>query len=274
NLIVSEKRCLIIVKKEEIEAACNQANVRFIGEALSGYPKYKYLHNWLQSKSFYLNKERCMPNKNYRVYKRGTIVYVDFGVNVGYELSGNHFAIVLNNKDNSKNGVVCVVPISSKKKSNYVSVGKILEVASIKQFISQADKLKEKLRIIILLSLNRGIIDESDLNSFIKDIEAKGEKLSVEEVEKRAVKHNLVCETREQVIKEIKSLSEDMVKYQKVFNCYKKYTQESYVMPLNIQTISKNRIRRINKFDPSGNMKAPGNVLNEVDESLKKYFTK
>ncbi|HAP8019376.1 TPA: type II toxin-antitoxin system PemK/MazF family toxin, partial [Enterococcus faecium] len=61
-----------------------------------------------------------MPNKNYRVYKRGTIVYVDFGVNVGYELSGNHFAIVLNNKDNSKNGVVCVVPISSKKKSNYV----------------------------------------------------------------------------------------------------------------------------------------------------------
>ncbi|HBK5318347.1 TPA: type II toxin-antitoxin system PemK/MazF family toxin, partial [Enterococcus faecium] len=109
-----------------------------------------------------------MPNKNYRVYKRGTIVYVDFGVNVGYELSGNHFAIVLNNKDNSKNGVVCVVPISSKKKSNYVSVGKILEVASIKQFISQADKLKEKLRIIILLSLNRGIIDESDLNSFIK----------------------------------------------------------------------------------------------------------
>ena len=36
-----------------------------------------------------------MPNKNYRVYKRGTIVYVDFGVNVGYELSGNHFAIVL-----------------------------------------------------------------------------------------------------------------------------------------------------------------------------------
>ncbi|HFM7954813.1 TPA: type II toxin-antitoxin system PemK/MazF family toxin [Enterococcus faecium] len=215
-----------------------------------------------------------MPNKNYRVYKRGTIVYVDFGVNVGYELSGNHFAIVLNNKDNSKNGVVCVVPISSKKKSNYVSVGKILEVASIKQFISQADKLKEKLRIIILLSLNRGIIDESDLNSFIKDIEAKGEKLSVEEVEKRAVKHNLVCETREQVIKEIKSLSEGMVKYQKVFNCYKKYTQESYVMPLNIQTISKNRIRRINKFDPSGNMKAPGNVLNEVDESLKKYFTK
>lgn len=159
-----------------------------------------------------------------------------------------------------------------KKKSNYVSVGKILEVASIKQFISQADKLKEKLRIIILLSLNRGIIDESDLNSFIKDIEAKGEKLSVEEVEKRAVKHNLVCETREQVIKEIKSLSEDMVKYQKVFNCYKKYTQESYVMPLNIQTISKNRIRRINKFDPSGNMKAPGNVLNEVDESLKIFY--
>lgn len=84
----------------------------------------------------------------------------------------------------------------------------------------------------------------------------------------------MICETSEQVTKEIKSLSDDMLKYQKVFNYYRKYTQESYVMPLNIQTISKNRIRRINEFDPSGNMRAPANVLSEIDETVKKCFTK
>ena len=45
-------------------------------------------------------------------------------------------------------------------------------------------------------------------------------------------------------------------------------------MPLNIQTISKNRIRRINQFDPSGNMSAPATVLDEIDEAIKKKFTK
>lgn len=42
---------------------------------------------------FYLNKERCMPNKIIGFIKE-ELLYVDFGVNVGYELSGNHFAIV------------------------------------------------------------------------------------------------------------------------------------------------------------------------------------
>ncbi|ONN42074.1 type II toxin-antitoxin system PemK/MazF family toxin [Enterococcus mundtii] len=259
---------------KKIKDVCNEANDRFIEEALSGYPKYKYLPNWLKNKSFYLNRERCKPNKNYRVYKRGTIVYVDFGVNVGYELSGNHFAIVLNNKDNKKNGLVCVVPISSKEKSNYVSVGKILEIASIKQFVSQADKLKDKLRIITLFSLNKRLIDENKLPTFLESIISKGEKLSGVEISRKAESYGLNCETNKEIEYEIKRLADDMLKYQKVFDCYRKYTQESYVMPLNIQTISKNRIQRINEFDPSGKMSAPANVMDEIDEAIKSKFTK
>ena len=260
--------------KIRVKKICDDANNRFIIESLSGYPKYMYLPNWLANKSLYLRRERESPYKNYRVYRRGTIVYVDFGVNVGYELSGNHFAIVLNNHDNSKNGVVCVVPISSKEKSNYVAVGKILEMASIKQFVSHADKLREKLRIIALYSLNKGTIKKDELIDSLKEIVEKGEVISQEEVERKAVNYNINCETKDQVIVEFNTLLDEMTKYQKVFDCYRKYTQDSYVMPLNIQTISKNRIRRINQFDPSGNMSAPATDLDEIDEAIKKKFTK
>ncbi|MCC9762969.1 hypothetical protein HK228_07385, partial [Streptococcus agalactiae] len=47
-------------------------------------------------------------------YKRGSLVFIDFGINVGNELSGNHFAIVLNKKDSKNNGVLTVLPVSSK----------------------------------------------------------------------------------------------------------------------------------------------------------------
>ena len=42
---------------------------------------------------------------------------INFGTNVGYELSGNHFAVVINQDDNYRNGVVTVIPLTSKEKN-------------------------------------------------------------------------------------------------------------------------------------------------------------
>lgn len=53
--------------------------------------------------------------KIYKTYKRGTIIKVDFGVNLGSEMSQVHFAIVLNNYDNTKNNVLTVIPLTSKE---------------------------------------------------------------------------------------------------------------------------------------------------------------
>ncbi|OCN03557.1 hypothetical protein A4S06_05195 [Erysipelotrichaceae bacterium MTC7] len=56
----------------------------------------------------------------YQTYKRGQIVSVDFGKGVGNELSGIHFAIVLTKKDSNFNGVLTVIPLSSKSKRYYL----------------------------------------------------------------------------------------------------------------------------------------------------------
>ena len=57
--------------------------------------KFKYLPESVLFKAKQFYKEAQGKNtKFFPKFKRGTIVYVKFGVNIGSELSGNHFAIV------------------------------------------------------------------------------------------------------------------------------------------------------------------------------------
>ncbi|MGL5898329.1 MAG: hypothetical protein ACRCZW_01455 [Lactobacillaceae bacterium] len=84
--------------------------------------KFKYLDYWMLSKSNYLlNNDRVYTN-NKKVFNRGALINVDFGVNVGTELSGNHFAIVLNKKDSRKNDKLTVIPLSSHEHPHCVTL--------------------------------------------------------------------------------------------------------------------------------------------------------
>lgn len=42
------------------------------------------------------------------------MVYVKLGSNIGSEFSGNHFCVILDNKDNKGKETVTIVPLSSK----------------------------------------------------------------------------------------------------------------------------------------------------------------
>lgn len=92
--------------------------------------KFSYLDEWLLKKSNKLLEEADIFNsKNkstYRVYKRGTIIKADFGVNLGSEMSQIHFAIVLNNYDNPKNNILTVVPLTSKYSSFNLNLGTLV----------------------------------------------------------------------------------------------------------------------------------------------------
>lgn len=81
--------------------------------------KFAYLDEWLLKNSKLLLSEtkeyENQTSQIYKTYKRGTIIKVDFGVNLGSEMSQVHFAIVLNNYDNPKNNVLTVIPLTSKK---------------------------------------------------------------------------------------------------------------------------------------------------------------
>lgn len=103
--------------------------------------KFGFLPDWLLYSSNRLEKETYGNRVKYQKYRRGSIIFVNFGVNLGYELSGNHFAIVLNKEDNPLNGVLTVLPLSSKNKPHYLALGNTLLDAASGLILSKAEKL-------------------------------------------------------------------------------------------------------------------------------------
>lgn len=115
--------------------------------------KFAYLDDWRLKESKLLLEEAEFISKNnlsennetkYRVYNRGTIIKVDFGVSLGSEMSQVHFAIVLNNYDNPKNNVLTVIPLTSKKSKYNLDLGDLVIGKLTKKIKEEIIKLGEE----------------------------------------------------------------------------------------------------------------------------------
>ena len=77
----------------------------------------------------------------YVLFKRGNVIWIDFGFNIGNEFGGVHPAVILKNFDKD----LFVVPISSKKPVEYVRIEKELENGkiNIEEYKKQINKITE-----------------------------------------------------------------------------------------------------------------------------------
>lgn len=83
------------------------------------------------------------------MFKRGNVVWIDFGFNVGNEFGGMHPAVILKNFDND----LFVVPISSKKPLEYVKIEEKLanNELSKKEYDNKKEAITE---IVEILNIN------------------------------------------------------------------------------------------------------------------------
>lgn len=81
------------------------------------YKKSNLLAYWIKDFSNYHDNEKSFRPSNLKNFKRGDIVKVNLGFNVGNELGGLHYCIVLNKNDNIHSGTLNVIPLSSAKKN-------------------------------------------------------------------------------------------------------------------------------------------------------------
>ena len=79
------------------------------------YKTANLLAYWINDFAKYHGEENTFHNRKFKVFKRGDLVKANLGFNVGNELGGLHYCIVLEKFDNPKNGTVTVVPLTSKK---------------------------------------------------------------------------------------------------------------------------------------------------------------
>lgn len=87
----------------------------------------------------------------YVLFKRGNVIWIDFGFNIGNEFGGMHPAVILKNFDND----LFVVPISSKKPPEYIKLEQDLQNKNISK-----EEYKERINAIT------EIIELSKINGF------------------------------------------------------------------------------------------------------------
>lgn len=100
----------------------------------------------------------------YQRYKRGQIVLIDFSPSMGSELRGKHFAIVITKKDSPNNGVLTVIPLSSKEKPYYLDIGNFVSKQVYPQLLNITRELYTAL----------ANLDSSDENEYnVEDVQGK-----------------------------------------------------------------------------------------------------
>ena len=81
------------------------------------YKKSHLLSYWITDFSNYHDEEKVFDLSLLKTFKRGDIVKVNLGFNIGNELGGLHYCVVLNKNDNPYSGTLNVIPLSSFKEN-------------------------------------------------------------------------------------------------------------------------------------------------------------
>ena len=98
----------------------NRLDLSFIKHIdLKEYKLCNLLAYWIYDFANYHDQEREFDTTKMITFKRGNIIKANLGFNVGHELGGLHYCIVLDKIDNPKNGTLNVIPLTSKKNKKY-----------------------------------------------------------------------------------------------------------------------------------------------------------
>lgn len=221
--------------------------------------------NWLEKESNLFLSETQNTSKSYNVLKRGSLIFVDFGINIGSELSNRHWAVVLNKNDSPKSRNLTVLPISSKEKKFSVMIDEVIQQKSKRFLLPILDKIGFDYFSIIHYALTE--ITPFDLGSaeeiYQEFLIQYGDAYNSESA-KEIYDNGAGMEKVENTNRKLKDL----------VNHYQRFNKISYAKCDQIKTISKDRIIYINELDPCGKIKVSDETLDRIDEKLKELYLK
>ncbi len=119
----------VIQNKKEAIKSLNRMLEGFINDPTGNHlKKANLLSYWIKDYVRMINfEENFNPARNI-AYKRGNIIKIQFGFNIGSEYGGLHYGIVLDNKNAHNSPVITVIPLTSAREnrtlhSNSVNLG-------------------------------------------------------------------------------------------------------------------------------------------------------
>lgn len=167
----------VIRNKKDAISKLNNLLERYINDKSGEHLKKANLISfWLKDFVRYIGFEESFDPKRNISYKRGDIVKIGFGFNVGSEYGGLHYAVVLDNQNDHASPVVTVIPLTSVKESSTVSdrhnvdlgneIYRLLKIkcdTAAKSLAEEQEKINtNKLNFEALLSLAESALEEVD----------------------------------------------------------------------------------------------------------------
>lgn len=254
----------------------------------------QWIENWVK----YLKIEQVFNPRSIQALKRGSIVYADFGFNVGREYGGLHYAIVLNKIDARSNHLLHVLPLTSVKETTDISnlkyfqlpignevfqllsnkaLKKVRELSELYDRFSKKDgELREKVVMVesliednkktleILKNLPSSDMDDSSIKQILtinKNIDFASDQ--AEKIRQEAKENAILLE----------ELNEKLEYANKFILKTQNMNKDSIVLLNQVTTISKMRLR-----DPKNNNSILNGIvlsddtMDKIDEALKNIF--
>lgn len=217
--------------------------------------KAALISKWIEQYANYISFEsKFDPSKNIH-YKRGDIVFVNFGFGIGSEFGGNHYAVVLDKNNYRNASSVTVIPLSSHKENKEL----------YERDVFLGNELYEKLNLKLqttIISLREQLDNAQTMLQLLLEKE-NAENIVPDEIIKlkqtltsNKQKLNKDIEDAEKVKKELSSLKEGSVA---------KIEQ--------IRTISKIRIYNPRgKRDPLYNIRFSEGSMQKINQKLKELY--
>lgn len=206
---------------------------------ISNFKRSNLLAYWIEDFSEYHDNEKIFKLTTLptlKTFKRGDIIKVNLGFNVGDELGGLHYCVVLDKKDNPYAGTLNVIPLSSLKADKTYNFRTCLDLGDT-LFVSLQQKYEKEKQFI-----------DKKLSDLV-NTELSDEQRTIN-IQNLLKKINYLDKIKEEI---------DRMKHGSI----------AYVNQ--ITTVSKQRIFKTNIL--SG-IKLSDTNLDLLDEKIKKLFTK
>ena len=141
------KEDVIKNKNEAIKMMTDYLDNCLETEDSNNIKKVNLISYWLRDYIKYIKDEKNFNPINLKTYERGDIIKVNLGFNIGSELGGLHYCVVIDKKNNRNSPVVTVIPLSSQKTDKINKNSIILGNDIYNKLIEKSNKLIEEIKI-------------------------------------------------------------------------------------------------------------------------------
>lgn len=264
--------------KKEIQTHCDSA-LATVNALLNNYIKSEdpsvrakadKLSYWIEDYSRYLQKESTFIPKKLKKYKRGEVLKVNLGYNVGSEEGGLHYCVVLDKDNAINNPVITIIPLTSAKPATDIKKlhsGSIYLGNSI--YTTMYAKLNS-LHKVYTEEFDKTILHISSLEAFLMDLYNKVKSDESIEIPNESIEADLA-----KIKVECDNINAKRTSINKVLKEISKMKQGSIALVSQITTVSKLRIHDPKTSrDVLAGIRLSNENLDAIDAEIKKLYLK